>query len=48
VLAWEQETTAGFRSRFFPGGHFYFLGEQFAGFTRQLVADTQDLVPAPA
>lgn len=48
VLAWEKETSGDFHSRFFPGGHFYFLGEPFAGFTRQLVTDARELVPVAA
>ncbi len=37
--AWSRETTGQLRRRLFPGGHFYFLGEAFTQFARQLVEE---------
>jgi surfactin synthase thioesterase subunit len=37
MRAWRGETSAEFSQKFFPGGHFYFLGAEFPGFTRELV-----------
>jgi surfactin synthase thioesterase subunit len=34
---WARETRSDFRLRQFEGGHFYFLGPAFAGFTREMV-----------
>jgi medium-chain acyl-[acyl-carrier-protein] hydrolase len=34
---WARETRSDFRLRPFEGGHFYFLGSAFPGFTRELV-----------
>lgn len=49
VEAWGLETRGDFRSRFYPGGHFYFLGEPFADFARGLVAEAREqVVPAAA
>ena len=48
VTAWDQETRGGFNSRFFPGGHFYFLGEPFPAFTRELVAEARSLATTAA
>lgn len=39
IAAWAQETRAAFRQRFFPGGHFHFLGAGFGGFTAAVVAE---------
>ncbi|MGW3354016.1 thioesterase II family protein [Streptomyces bungoensis] len=34
---WRRETDSRYAQRFFPGGHFYFLGEHFRALTHQLV-----------
>ncbi|WP_329564321.1 thioesterase II family protein [Kitasatospora sp. NBC_01266] len=39
LAGWARETSAEFRHRLFPGGHFYFLGQAFPDFTRALVAE---------
>jgi surfactin synthase thioesterase subunit len=41
--AWARETSGSFQQHLFPGGHFYFLGAAFAGFTRKLVEDVSQL-----
>jgi surfactin synthase thioesterase subunit len=41
MLGWGQETQAGFAQRIFPGGHFYFLGSAFDGWTQQVVAEIE-------
>lgn len=45
MSGWSAETTAGYRRRVFPGGHFYFLGDAIKGFTRELVGEIR-AVPA--
>ncbi|HSV68386.1 MAG TPA: alpha/beta fold hydrolase [Mycobacteriales bacterium] len=49
MAAWRRETRSDFGQRFFPGGHFYFLGPAFAEFTRELVAELRGFTtPAAA
>lgn len=43
MAGWSRDTYGNFRERYFPGGHFYFLGSAFAGFARALVAEITDL-----
>jgi surfactin synthase thioesterase subunit len=38
MLPWARETRAAFHQRLFAGGHFYFLGPAFEGFTRDVAA----------
>jgi medium-chain acyl-[acyl-carrier-protein] hydrolase len=38
---WARETRGPFHMRLFAGGHFYFLGAAFAGFTRELVREIE-------
>lgn len=38
---WARETSNSFDLRLFEGGHFFFLGEALAHFTRQLVRDIE-------
>lgn len=47
MSGWSAESRYGARRRVFDGGHFYFLGEAFAGFTRELVSEV-DAVRATA
>lgn len=48
MAAWAMETVGPFRQRFFPGGHFHFLGAAFSGFTATLVAEIRSVVgPVP-
>ncbi|MEV0131646.1 alpha/beta fold hydrolase [Dactylosporangium sp. NPDC050688] len=44
--AWQDETTARFRLRMFPGGHFYLLGDGLPGFAAAITADTDAAVIA--
>ncbi len=39
IAAWAGATSVSFRQRFFPGGHFHFLGAGFEGFTAAVVAE---------
>lgn len=39
MSGWSAESRHGARRRVFDGGHFYFLGDAFPGFTRELVAE---------
>ncbi|MER5435284.1 alpha/beta fold hydrolase [Streptomyces sp. NPDC002588] len=41
MSGWSAESVHEVRRRVFPGGHFYFLGSSFAGFTRELVAEIE-------
>lgn len=41
MAGWSGETRRQFRQRTFPGGHFYFLGSAFDGFTRAVVREIQ-------
>ncbi|WP_131764872.1 thioesterase II family protein [Candidatus Protofrankia californiensis] len=43
MAGWSRETHGEFRQRYFPGGHFYFLGTAFAGFARSLVAEVTEV-----
>jgi medium-chain acyl-[acyl-carrier-protein] hydrolase len=45
---WARETRSGFHLRQFEGGHFYFLGPAFVGFTRELVREIEPYAEAPA
>ena len=45
---WARETRSDFHLRLFEGGHFYFLGQAFAGFTRALVREIEPYVGAAA
>ncbi|WP_254716813.1 thioesterase II family protein [Actinomadura sp. WMMB 499] len=49
VDAWREETTAGFRSRTFPGGHFHLLGPALTGFGAALAQELRrsPTVPVP-
>jgi surfactin synthase thioesterase subunit len=38
---WARETRNDFHMRLFEGGHFYFLGQAFLGFTRELVREIE-------
>jgi surfactin synthase thioesterase subunit len=44
---WARETRSDFHLRQFEGGHFYFLGPAFAGFTRELVREIEPYAGAP-
>jgi surfactin synthase thioesterase subunit len=44
---WARETRSDFRIRLFEGGHFYFLGQAFTGFARQLVGEIEQYLAAP-
>jgi medium-chain acyl-[acyl-carrier-protein] hydrolase len=44
IGAWAMETVGPFRQRFFPGGHFHFLGSAFGSFTAALVAEIRAVV----
>ncbi len=46
MARWSGETRGNFRERYFPGGHFYFLGTAFAGFARTLVTEVGDVAEA--
>jgi surfactin synthase thioesterase subunit len=52
VAGWTEETTGDFRQRFYPGGHFFFLGAAFADFARDVIAEALFAAatarPAPA
>jgi medium-chain acyl-[acyl-carrier-protein] hydrolase len=39
MLPWARETRGDFHQRMFAGGHFYFLGPAFAGFTYDIVRE---------
>jgi medium-chain acyl-[acyl-carrier-protein] hydrolase len=41
MLPWERETEGSFRLRQFVGGHFYFLGSEFAKLANAIVADVE-------
>lgn len=41
VEPWSRETTGGFRTRMFTGGHFHFLGRSFPGFAKVLVDEVR-------
>ncbi|GAA1955211.1 thioesterase II family protein [Kitasatospora viridis] len=43
LTAWSRETTGGFRRHVMPGGHFYLLGDAFAGFAAQLIDDVEEM-----
>ena len=43
---WARETRDDFRMRLFEGGHFYFLGEAFPGFTREIVREIEPYLGA--
>ena len=45
---WARETRGDFRLREFDGGHFYFLGDAFGGFTRELVREIEPYAEARA
>lgn len=49
VDAWRAETSAGFRSRTFPGGHFHLLGPALTGFGAALAQELRrsPTVPVP-
>ncbi len=43
MVGWSRETRGEFRQRYFPGGHFYFLGTAFADFARALVTEVAEV-----
>jgi medium-chain acyl-[acyl-carrier-protein] hydrolase len=45
---WARETRNDFHLRLFDGGHFYFLGQAFPGFTREIVRELETHLDAPA
>jgi medium-chain acyl-[acyl-carrier-protein] hydrolase len=46
MRAWARETSSRFHQRLFTGGHFYFLGPAFAGFTRDIVREIEPCLDA--
>jgi medium-chain acyl-[acyl-carrier-protein] hydrolase len=48
MRAWARETRGAFHQRLFAGGHFYFLGPAFAGLTRGIVREIEQLLEPSA
>lgn len=46
MSGWARETHGRFHQRLFSGGHFYFLGPAFAGFTRDIVREIEPCLAA--
>jgi medium-chain acyl-[acyl-carrier-protein] hydrolase len=45
---WARETRGDFRLRLFDGGHFYFLGQPFSGFAREVVREIEPYLATAA
>lgn len=45
---WARETRSDFHLRMFEGGHFYFLGQAFPGFAREIVREIEPYLAAAA